>query len=363
MDVPLPPAPPLSMKFEIRRELMQILRTPTASQRAVRRATVLVEAADGTSNAEIARKTKMSRQHVIAIRRRFEERGIESVYSDAPGRGRPREISEATASKIIATTMQTVPKHATHWTADGMAARFKVSSSTIYRLWRAHNLQPHRVTNFKFSADPAFVEKLRDIGGLYMNPPTNAIVLSVDEKSSVQALERTAPILPLREGVPARQTHDYRRNGTTTLFAALDTLTGAVIERCLPRHRHEEFIEFLNEIDRCVPGKLAIHLIMDNYATHKHATVKAWLEVHPRYHVHFTPTSSSWLNAVERFFAEITARRIRPGTFPSVAALKRAITAYVREYNKTAVPFVWTKSARTILHKINKGYAIYGGSH
>lgn len=361
--MPLPPAPPLSMKLEIRRELMQILRTPTASQRAVRRATVLVEAADGTSNAEIARKTKMSRQHVIAIRRRFEERGIESVYSDAPGRGRPREISEATASKIIATTMQTVPKHATHWTADDMAARFKVSSSTIYRLWRAHNLQPHRVTNFTFSADPAFVEKLRDIRRLIYEPADQCDRLERrrEEQRSGTRKDRANSAASRRGS--ARQTHDYRRNGTTTLFAALNTLTGAVIERCLPRHRHEEFIEFLNEIDRCVPGKLAIHLIMDNYATHKHATVKAWLEVHRRYHVHFTPTSSSWLNAVERFFAEITARRIRRGTFPSVAALKRAITAYVREYNKTAVPFVWTKSARTIVHKINKCHAIYGGSH
>ncbi len=342
---------------------MTILKTPTASQRAVRRATVLLEAANGTSNAEIARKTKIAREHVIAIRRRFEERGIESVYSDAPGRGRPREISEATATEIITMAMQSTPNNATHWTADEMAERFKVSSSTVYRLWRAHKLQPHRVTTFKFSTDPNFVAKLKDIVGLYMNPPTNAIVLSVDEKSSVQALERTAPILPLREGLPARQTHDYRRNGTTTLFAALNTLTGTVVERCLPRHRHEEFVQFLNEIDRNVPAKLAVHLIMDNYATHKHEAVRAWLYAHPRYHVHFTPTGSSWLNAVERFFGEITDRRIRRGTFPSVAALKRAITAYVREHNKTAQPFVWTKSARTIMRKINKCHAIYGGSH
>jgi transposase len=196
-----------------------------------------------------------------------------------------------------------------------------------------------------------------------MNPPTNAIILSIDEKSGVQALERTAPILPLREGIPARQSHDYKRNGTTTLFAALDTLTGKVIERCLPRHRHEEFIEFLEHVDRSVPNKLDLHLIMDNYATHKHAEVKEWFAAHPRYHVHFTPTSSSWLNAVERFFAEITSRRIRRGTFSSVAALKRAITAYVNDHNKTATPFIWTKSARTIIRTINKGHAIYGGSH
>jgi transposase len=363
LDMPLPPAPPLHIRPADRRELMMLVTKPTAPQRAVRRALVLLDAANGVSNAEISRKTKMAREHIIALRRRFEERGLESVYHDADGRGRPREISEAKVAKIITTTMQTLPKNATHWTADEMAKRFHVSSSTIYRLWRAHNLQPHRVTNFKFSTDPDFVTKLRDIVGLYMNPPTNAIVLSVDEKSGVQALERTAPILPLREGVPARQTHDYRRNGTTTLFAALNTLTGAVIERCLPRHRHEEFVQFLDEIDRSMPKNLAVHLIMDNYATHKHADVKAWLAEHPRYHVHFTPTSSSWLNAVERFFAEITARRIRRGTFTSVAALKRAITAYVRDHNKTAEPFVWTKSARTIMRKINKCHAIYGGSH
>ena len=336
---------------------------PTAPQRAVRRAWILLDAADGISNAEISRRRKIAREHVILIRRRFEERGIESVYQDATGRGRPKEMSEETAAKIVTTTIRTTPKNATHWTADEMARRFGVSSSTIYRLWRAHNLQPHRVENFKFSTDPAFVEKLRDVVGLYVNPPTNAIVLSIDEKSGAQALERSAPILPLREGIPARQSHDRRRNGTTTLFAALNTLTGKVIERCLPRHRHEEFIEFLEYLDRFVPRKLDLHLIMDNYATHKHPKVKEWFAAHPRYYVHFTPTSSSWLNAVERFFAEITNRRIRRGTFGSVAALKRAITAYVNDHNKTATPFIWTKSARVIIRKINKCHAIYDGSH
>ena len=361
--MPLPPAPPLSIRASVRRELMTLVTKPTAPQRAVRRATVLLDAANGVSNAEISRQRKIAREHVIAIRRRYEERGIASVFQDAPGRGRPKEMSEAKAEKIITATMQSVPKNATHWTADAMARRFNVSGSTVYRLWRAHNLQPHRVQNFKFSTDPDFVKKLRDVVGLYMNPPTNAIVLSVDEKSGVQALERTAPILPLRGGIPARQTHDYRRNGTTTLFAALDTLTGKVIERCLPRHRHEEFIEFLNHVDRSVPGKLDIHLIMDNYATHKHAVVKEWFAEHPRYHVHFTPTSSSWLNAVERFFAEITHRRIRRGTFTSVTSLKHAITAYVNDHNENAKPFIWTKSARTIMRKINKCHAIYGGAH
>jgi transposase len=361
--MPLPPAPALHIRPVVRRELMALVAKPTAPQRAVRRALVLLDAASGTSNAQISRQRKIAREHVIAIRRRFEERGIESVYQDAPGRGRPTEMSDAKAAKIITATMQSVPKHATHWTADEMARRFDVSSSTIYRLWHAHNLQPHRVQNFKFSTDPDFITKLRDVVGLYMNQPTNAIVLSVDEKSGVQALERTAPILPLRSGIPTRQTHDYRRNGTTTLFAALNTLTGKVIERCLPRHRHEEFIDFLNHVDRSVPSKLDVHLIMDNYATHKHAEVKAWLADHLRYHVHFTPTSSSWLNAVERFFAEITNRRIRRGTFSSVTALQRAITAYVKDHNENATPFIWTKSARTIIRKINKCHAIYGDLH
>jgi transposase len=244
-----------------------------------------------------------------------------------------------------------------------LAKRHQVSFSTVQRAWRAHDLQPHRVQNFKFSKDPHFVQKLRDIVGLYMDPPMNAIVLSVDEKSSVQALERTAPILPLRDGVPARQTHDYTRNGTTTLFAALNTLSGTVLERCLPRHRHTEFLEFLEHIERNVPRNLDIHIIVDNYATHKHPAVKAWFAKHPRYHAHFTPTSSSWLNAVERFFSEITAKRIRRGTFRSVSKLVSAISAYVAEHNANAKPFVWTKSARKIMAKIRKCHAIYESGH
>lgn len=334
-----------------------------APQRVVRRARVLLDAADGFANAEIARRVGIARQNVIAIRQRFEERGVESVLADAPGRGRPKTISKAKVAAIVEATLRTTPKNATHWSSRELAKRQHVSFTTVQRIWKAHNLQPHRVQNFKFSSDPHFVEKLRDIVGLYMNPPTNAIVLSVDEKSSVQALERTAPVLPLRAGIPARQTHDYVRNGTTTLFAALNTLNGKVIERCLPRHRHSEFIEFLNHVDRNVPRKLDIHIIMDNYATHKHPAVKAWFEKHPRYHVHFTPTSSSWLNAVERFFAAITAQRIRRGSFSSVPKLVRAISAYVAEHNTRAQPFVWTKSAKVIMTKIRKCHAIYDSGH
>jgi len=351
------------MSPKVRRELTSLLKKSTAPQRAIVRARILLDAADGFSNTEIAERVSMARQNVIAVRQRFEERGLESVLRDAPGRGRPKTISEAKIQKIVEATLHTTPKNGTHWSSRELAKRHQVSFSTVQRAWRAHNLQPHRIQNFKFSKDPHFVQKLRDIVGLYMDPPTNAIVLSVDEKSSVQALERTAPILPLREGVPARQTHDYTRNGTTTLFAALDTLSGKVLERCLPRHRHTEFLEFLDHIERNVPRRLDIHIIMDNYATHKHPTVKAWFAKHPRYHAHFTPTSSSWLNAVERFFAEITAKRIRRGTFPSVPKLIKAISTYVAEHNASAKPFVWTKSARSIMTKIRKCHSIYESGH
>lgn len=361
--MPFQPAPALRISPKARRELTALIRKPTAEHRAIQRARILLDAANGFSNTEIASRVGMARQNVIAVRQRFEERGLESVIRDAPGRGRPKTISEAKIQKIIESTLHTTPKNATHWSSRELAKRHQVSFSTVQRTWRAHNLQPHRVLNFKFSKDPHFVEKLRDVVGLYMNPPMNAVVLSVDEKSSVQALDRTAPILPLREGVPARQTHDYRRNGTTTLFAALDTLSGKVLERCLPRHRHTEFLEFLEHIDHNVPRKLDIHIIMDNYATHKHPAVRAWFVKHPRYHAHFTPTSSSWLNAVERFFAEITAKRIRRGTFPSVAKLIKAISAYVADHNANAKPFTWAKSARTIMAKIRKCHAIYESGH
>jgi len=323
----------------------------------------VLAAANGLSNTEISRRVGIARQNVVEIRRRFQERGIESVLADAPRPGRPKLISAKTAEKIAETVMKAPPKNATHWSSRQLAERHGVGRSSVQRILHAHNLQPHRVQGFKFSTDPHFAEKLRDVVGLYMNPPTNAIVLSVDEKSSVQALERTAPILPLRPGVPARQTHDYIRNGTTTLFAALNTLSGKVIEQCLPRHRHTEFIQFLEHVDKNVPTKLDVHLILDNYATHKHPAVRAWLAAHSRYRVHFIPTSSSWLNAVERFFAEITAKRIRRGTFRSVRELEKAITAFVSDHNTRARPFVWTKSARTIMRKIKSCHAIYGSGH
>jgi transposase len=361
--MPLPPALPLKIKPKVRSEIVALLTRPTSPQRAAKRARVVLDAANGVSNAEIARRIGISRQRVADIRRRFEERGIASILGDAPGRGRPRQIRESTAAKIVDAVLKGPPKNATHWSSRGLAERFEIGASSVQRILRAHNLKPHRWETFKFSKDPDFATKLRDVVGLYMNPPTNAVVLSVDEKSGTQALERTAPMLPIRPGLPARQTHDYRRNGTTTLFAALNTLNGKVLQHCQPRHTHVEFIEFLKHIDRNVPKRLDVHIIMDNYATHKHATTRSWLDEHPRFHVHFTPTSSSWLNAVERFFSDITSKRIRRGSFPSVRRLVKAIADFVEEYNTNARPFVWTKSAKTILGKIKKCHAIYGSVH
>jgi transposase len=235
-----------------------------------------------------------------------------------------------------------------------MAVAHQVSPATVHRIWRRHHLQPHRVESFKFSTDPEFVAKVRDIVGLYLHPPAKALVLSVDEKSQIQALDRTQPILPLRPGIPERQTHDYERHGTTTLFAALNVKVGNVIAKCQPRHRHQEFIRFLDRIDQNTPSRIPIHLILDNYGTHKHPDVRAWFAEHPRYHPHFTPTSASWLNQVERWFAEITRKRIRRGTFRSVPALVKTINDYVRSNNNHAQPFIWTATADTIIRKVRR---------
>lgn len=324
---------------------------------------MILAAAEGLSNYEIARRTGMARQNVIALRARFDERGVETVFNDAQRPGRPPTISQRTVDAIVNATITTKPKHATHWSVRTMAAQFNVSPATVGRIWQEHHLQPYRLESFKFSSDPNFAVKVRDVIGLYMNPPRKALVLSVDEKSQIQALDRTAPILPMRPGIPERQTHDYWRNGTTTLFAALNVLDGNVIGKCLPRHRNEEFIDFLEHIDKNVPVNLDIHLILDNYATHKHPNVKQWLANHPRYHVHFTPTSSSWINLVERFFGEITARRIRRGTFRSVKELIKSIDGYIADRNRNPKRFVWSAPASRILRKIKISRSIYETVH
>lgn len=285
-------------------------------------------------------------------RQRYSEAGVNGLLKDAPRPGRKKKISAKKVEAIVNATLHTKPKDATHWSTRVMARAQGVSEATVRRIWKAHGLQPHRVKTFKLSRDPEFVKKLRDVVGLYLNPPDKALVLCVDEKSQIQALDRTQPALPMRTGLTKTQTHDYVRHGTTTLFAALNVLEGTVIGSCKPRHRHQEFLEFMKEVNRKVPKRREIHIILDNYGTHKHPMVKAWFAKHPRYHLHFVPTSSSWLNLVERWFAEITRKQIRRGTFRSVPQLVRTIVRYLREHNKTAQPFVWTASAATIMRKI-----------
>ncbi len=331
-----------------------LARAGKTPQKIALRARIVLGAATGQSNHDLAHTLDTSRPTVLLWRQRYTEAGLAGLLRDAPRPGRQPRISPAKVQAIVETTLHTTPRNATHWSTRTMAKEQGVSEATVRRIWHAHGLQPHRVETFKLSRDPAFVAKLRDIVGLYLNPPDKALVLCVDEKSQIQALDRTQPVLPLRPGVPARQTHDYIRHGTTTLFAALNILDGKVIGACMPRHRHTEFLAFLERIERETPKRFDIHLILDNYGTHKHPAVRTWLAAHPRYHLHFTPTSASWLNLVERWFAEITRQRIRRGTFRSVPDLIRAIQSYLREHNDNPRPFLWTASVKSIMRKIRR---------
>jgi transposase len=288
-------------------------------------------------------------------RTRYEQEGVLGLLRDGSRPGRKPSLSEATVRGIVELTLREPPPDATHWSTRSMAAVAGVSDTSVQRIWKAHGLQPHRVRTFKLSRDPQFVEKLQDVVGLYVNPPKKAMVFSVDEKSQIQALDRTQPGLPMKRGRAGTMTHDYKRNGTTTLFAALNVLTGDVIGACMPRHRHDEFLAFLKKIDRETPAGLDLHLIVDNYATHKHKAVERWLIRHPRFHLHFTPTSASWLNLVERFFAELTQKRIRRGVFKTVKELVAAISHYLAQRNLDPKPFVWTASVQTILEKVRRG--------
>jgi transposase len=343
--------------------LERLLSAGSTPQNVVFRIRIVLSAGGGVSNNELARRLSTTRTTVLKWRQRFGKFGIEGILTDAPRSGRRKTISAEKEAAIVEATLKTKPRNATHWSTRLMAVTQKVSDTTVHRIWRAHRLQPHRVEKFKASQDPEFVDKVRDIVGLYRNPPENALVFSVDEKSQIQALDRTQPILPLREGLPERQTHDYRRYGTTTLFAALNVLDGTVIGHCSPRHRHQEFLKFLKKLDETVVNGQPLHMILDNYGTHKHPTVKAWLAARPNYHLHFTPTSSSWLNLVERFFAEITQRRIRRGTFSSVPALVNAITDYIRDRNKKPKPFTWVASADQIIRKVRRCLSISEAQH
>jgi len=331
--------------------------------RLVQRAQIIKLAAQGIFNHDIAKRLKISRPTVQLWRERFLALRLLGLEKDAPRPGRFPKISQKKITAIINATLHTTPPNATHWSVRSMAKAQRLSRMTVQRIWQEYNLKPHLVKKFKLSRDKKFLEKLYDIVGLYLNPPDKALVLCVDEKSQIQALERTQPILPLRPGIPARQTHDYLRHGTTTLFAALNIIDGTVIGDCMPRHRHQEFIRFLQLINVKTPSDLDLHLIVDNYGTHKHPRVKSWLSRHRRFHLHFTPTSSSWLNLVERWFSEITSKRIRRGSFKNVKELIKVIKQYIESHNQNPKIFVWTASVETIMRKISKCKDLLGTPH
>lgn len=347
------PKAPLRLSAEQRRQLEAIVRSRTLPAGLVKRARIVLLSAAGHSNHEIAQQLGLSDHTVGKWRRRFLEQDVTGLH-DQMRPGRPRSVSDERVARLVRKTLQTKPKDGTHWSVRQIAVETRLSKSTVHRIWRAFGLEPHRQRHFKLSNDPFFVEKVRDIVGLYLHPPQNAVVLCVDEKSQIQALERTQPLLPLGLGYVEGVTHDYRRHGTTTLFAALDTATGTVLSQCRRRHRHQEYLGFLRHIDKNVPASLDIHIIVDNYATHKHARVKRWLALHPRFHVHFTPTYASWLNQVEIWFHRITQRAIRRGTFRSVPELTRKIDQFVQSSNAQARPFVWTATADSIFAKLQR---------
>jgi transposase len=342
-------APTIHLTADETQKLTRLARSSTTSVRLARRARIVLLAADGLDNEEIAARIDVGRVQVGRWRARYAQGGLAAIERDLPRGGRPPKVD---AAEIVRRTTQTLPVAATQWSTRTLGREMGVSDTTVLRVWNAHGLKPHRVRGFKVSRDPQFVEKLEDIVGLYMSPPEHALVLCCDEKSQIQALDRTQPGLPMKKGRVATMTHDYKRNGTTTLFAALNVLDGQVIGQCQQRHTHTEWLKFLKTIDRETPKDKTLHLIADNYATHKHPNVQKWLKKHPRFHMHFTPTSASWLNMVERFFRDITTDRLRRGVFTSVPELVSAIDEYIVHHNTNPKPFIWTKSARDILQKV-----------
>ena len=347
------PRKPLTLSEEEHEQLSAIVNSRSLPHGLVRRARIVLMASEGMTNCAIAERVSLSPQMVCKWRQRYLQQGMAGLHDELRP-GRPRTISDEEVAELIRRTIQTKPKNGTHWTIRTVANDTGLSRPTVHRIWRAFGLQPHRQRHFKLSTDPFFVEKVRDIVGLYLNPPDKAMVLCVDEKSQIQALDRTQPLLPMGLGYVEGVTHDYIRHGTTTLFAALDTATGQVLTSCKNRHRHQEYLQFLKQVDTNVPPDLAIHLIVDNYSTHKHPKVKRWLAAHPRYNVHYTPTYASWLNQVEIWFNIITQKAIRRGTFKSVKALIARIQQFVNQYNRTSHPFVWTATADSILEKVRR---------
>lgn len=348
-------APTIELTNKERVKLERIQRGRSSSVRAKQRSAIILLAADGLKNQQIASRLGEDKMKVGRWRTRYAEGGLEAILKDKTRPGRIRPLSQASRSRIVKWTLQEKPAGATHWSRRTMAKRAGVSPSSIGRVWAAHGLKPHRIKGFKLSNDKRFEEKLEDIVGLYLNPPEHAMVFSCDEKSQIQALDRTQPGLPLKKGRCQTLTHDYKRNGTTSLFAAMNTADGSVIGTSMSQHRHQEWIRFLNLIRKQTPPGKEIHLICDNYATHKHERVKAWQKRNPRFHFHFTPTSASWLNMVERFFRDLTVNRLRRGVFRSVGELTRAIEDYVALHNQAPKPFIWTATATDILEKVKRG--------
>ena len=357
------PTAALPMSLEQKRILEAWVRARKTPQTVALRARICLLASEGISNNAIAKRLETSRPTVLLWRKRFTERGVLGLSEEAPKGPSKRRLSRSKVEEIIQATLHTKPPGATHWSVRTMAKAQRVSPASVARIWQAHGLKPHRVKTFKLSKDKRFAEKLADVVGLYLNPPDKAMVLCVDEKSQIQALDRTQPGLPMKKGRCGTMTHDYKRHGTTTLFAALNVLDGTVIGSCYPRHRHEEFLKFLRKIDRETPNGMNLHLIVDNYGTHKHPNVKKWLSKHKRFHLHFIPTSSSWLNLIERWFGEITQKRIRRGVFHSVPDLIAAIEEYILLNNQDPKPFVWTKKVDEIIQKISRCKAIMETLH
>jgi len=348
---------PITLSDPDRATLERWSRGRCIESRLLERAQIVLLAAGGHENKDIATELGITRATVGRWRERFAEHGMAGIEKDAPRGGRPPKARDDLAAKIIEMTTQQKPANATHWSTRSLAETLGTNRSMVNRVWQAHGLKPHLSRTFKVSNDPNFAEKLIDVVGLYLDPPEHALVLCVDEKSQIQALDRTQPSLPIYPGRCETMTHDYKRNGTTTLFAALNVAEGRLIGQCMPRHRHQEFIKFLKQIDAETPGDLDLHLIVDNYATHKHPKVLSWLKRHRRFHMHFIPTSSSWLNLVERWFREITDKRIRRGVFKSVDQLIVGIETYITNHNNDPKPFVWTAKAQDILEKVGRARA------